>query len=420
MISKHIIRGGNEMQSVFSWVDFSEKEKNKMYEIIEAISDPDTRDELGISPIRDYFANLMFPGTSTLHTRIKYMLFVPWSYKIIEEENLYEQDAAERMRELEIELIKTLKRKNNQTGIIGQRSGADLSRTPADIYWTGLKKWGILQLNVSRNDYHNFLKVYHKKNIEDYNFENDYQINDYNYFNERIQLWDPTLLEKPKDFPKNADLNLEYTEAEYLKEKIKQNCSHTVMSEVLDLPYKEIEFIWQHPYITCLDESLYTEVRYAQNFADTIYGANLLYNLMLTEADDKLYNDKREEYLKKIDKWKVNINTRKKELKKWKIDDFWQKINIDDLKLIDFFEKWINIIMDKDYLDNIESNDYARKLIRDREEYVKGKRARLINPRYLEKWGGASSAAKHDYRWSNVNLFIKDIKETLEVGDIDA
>ena len=406
------------MQSIFSWVDFSEKEKNKMYEIIETINDPDTRDELGISPIRDYFANLMFPGTSTLHTRIKYMLFVPWSYEIIEEENLYEQDAAERMRELEIELIKTLKRKNNQTGIIGQRSGADLSRTPADIYWTGLKKWGILQLNVSRNEYHNFLKIYYKKNIEDFNFENDYQIDDYNYFNESLHIWDPELLERPKDFPKKADLNLEYTEAVYLKEKIKQNCPHTVMSEVLDLPYKEIDFIWQHPNINRLDESLYTEVRYAQNFADTIYGANLLYNLMLTEADDELYNDKREEYLEKIDKWKVNINTRKKELKKWKLDDFWQVINIDDLKLIDFFEKWINIIMDKDYLDNIESNDYARKLIRDREEYVKGKRARLINPRYLEKWGGASSAAKHDYRWSNVNLFIKDIKEALGAEDM--
>ena len=38
----------------------------------------ESRDELGLGAIRASFADALFPGTSTIQTRLRYMLFVPW------------------------------------------------------------------------------------------------------------------------------------------------------------------------------------------------------------------------------------------------------------------------------------------------------------------------------------------------------
>ena len=68
------------MPSTFSWVDFEEKDRQKMLEVIKMFQESDTRDELGIGTIRDAFSNMFFPGTTTIQTRVKYMLFIPWIY----------------------------------------------------------------------------------------------------------------------------------------------------------------------------------------------------------------------------------------------------------------------------------------------------------------------------------------------------
>jgi len=67
------------MASSFGWVDFSEEERKKMVNLIHLFDEQDTRDELGIGSVRDAFSNLLFPGTSTVQTRAKYMLFIPWN-----------------------------------------------------------------------------------------------------------------------------------------------------------------------------------------------------------------------------------------------------------------------------------------------------------------------------------------------------
>ena len=57
------------MPSSLSWLDFSEVERRKMIEIVSLFKGRDKRDELGLASIRDSFADLLFPGTSTLQTR---------------------------------------------------------------------------------------------------------------------------------------------------------------------------------------------------------------------------------------------------------------------------------------------------------------------------------------------------------------
>ena len=73
------------MISSLSWADYSERERRKALDVIEQFRDEDTRDELGIGTARDALADLLFPGTSTVQTRARDFLFVPWTYLRLEE-----------------------------------------------------------------------------------------------------------------------------------------------------------------------------------------------------------------------------------------------------------------------------------------------------------------------------------------------
>ena len=61
------------------WIDFSKKERSKVLNALASLKEKGTLDELGISPIRDGFAELFFPGTSTLQTKAKYFLLIPYA-----------------------------------------------------------------------------------------------------------------------------------------------------------------------------------------------------------------------------------------------------------------------------------------------------------------------------------------------------
>jgi len=49
-----------------------------MLDVVDLFRERDTVDEIGVGAIRHTISDILFPGTSTLHTRIRYVLFVPW------------------------------------------------------------------------------------------------------------------------------------------------------------------------------------------------------------------------------------------------------------------------------------------------------------------------------------------------------
>src|SRR3954467_3722757 len=67
------------------------------------------RDEIGFLIIHQRYADYFFPGTSVLHTRLRYALFVPWIYQ-----TLYEEAASgrafDRVQKEEVRLAGRLKR----------------------------------------------------------------------------------------------------------------------------------------------------------------------------------------------------------------------------------------------------------------------------------------------------------------------
>ena len=70
------------------WVDYSKDDKKKALDLLDSIYESGTLDELGLAPIRDGFSNLFFPGITTIQTKAKYFLIVPYALKEIYDRNV--------------------------------------------------------------------------------------------------------------------------------------------------------------------------------------------------------------------------------------------------------------------------------------------------------------------------------------------
>src|SRR3954462_15266264 len=69
--------------SSLAWIDFDEAERQRAQRILALFQEHESRDELGLGAIRDSIADHLFPGTSTIQTRLRYMLFIPWIFQVI-------------------------------------------------------------------------------------------------------------------------------------------------------------------------------------------------------------------------------------------------------------------------------------------------------------------------------------------------
>jgi hypothetical protein len=66
------------MSSTLTWLDYSDRDRRRALDVVDLLRESSTVDELGLGLVRDAFADLLFPGTSTIQTRARYFLFVPW------------------------------------------------------------------------------------------------------------------------------------------------------------------------------------------------------------------------------------------------------------------------------------------------------------------------------------------------------
>jgi hypothetical protein len=113
-------------------------------------------DELGLLSIHQAFADRLFPGTSVLHTRLRYALFVPW----LMQRAAGSSTATQKLAQLEFALTGQLKLgvKNqaadmDDTGVIGSRvyEQNKYAAQPASFsYWSALATWGILGRDYMR------------------------------------------------------------------------------------------------------------------------------------------------------------------------------------------------------------------------------------------------------------------------------
>lgn len=107
------------------------------------------RDEIGFLTIHQGYADLFFPGTSVLHTRARYLLFVPWLF-----EDLAPATGPVAQRALQEKERVLAGRLRNQPGedhpdrrgtIGGVKFPKPSAQPPSTVYWNALATWGILR-----------------------------------------------------------------------------------------------------------------------------------------------------------------------------------------------------------------------------------------------------------------------------------
>lgn len=107
------------------------------------------RDEVGFLIVHQRYADHFFPGTSVLHTRLRYALLIPWIYQSLRTKRPAPKDFAQAFADLEHELTGRLKFVEDEGGekdgvIGGEVFPRTISQPPAYVYWTALAKWGLI------------------------------------------------------------------------------------------------------------------------------------------------------------------------------------------------------------------------------------------------------------------------------------
>jgi hypothetical protein len=397
--------------SYIAWLDHSEHERRKMLDVIDLFREHETVDELGIGSVRDAFADILFPGTSTIQTRARYFLFVPWIYLSLEKKQVGSREIAGRARKEEVALIEALVSSGEKEGVIGIEARERLKRLPSNVYWNGLATWGIRRYPGPQDQYHRSLERFYRLSGHDTRNDDGEPIS-----GSVRRNWDPGLPPAPRGFPAGATLRLTSREGDYLADRI-QTTHPTSLLAVLatdDHAWEKCDFPWEHPSRGAFNARHQEQLVHAQLFSESIHGAPLLYNLMLAE---KAENDElKDEYHQALANWAEEIENNRSAIEKWDQTLFWQiaaqrRARVGP-RTQGFITHWLGLAIVKDQVaKRIAESKPARQLIAQRERALKGEQSRLTNPRALERWSGAAGTGQIDYRWRVTQTILLDILE---------
>lgn len=399
------------LNSTFTWLDYSEQQRRRMLDVVSLFSESDTVDELGLSYARDGIADLLFPGTSSVQRGARYFLLIPWVYLRLENRRTTSAEITSRARSKEVELIYALLKSGEYTGVIGADKKDKLKRLASNIYWQGLRSWGICLFEGSQEQYHRSLDAFYDR-LRRYNESRDDDgdaIEGVFFCN-----WHRGLPDPPAGFPEAAGLSLTNAEGRYLRDRILTTHPKCLLAELVkgDQPIAHCDYPWDLEGRNELPQRISDVLEHARNFSDVMHGAALLYNLLVAEKVPNV--EWVAHYQQEISSWADRIAARISLLQKWDADQTWSYAEEGGHKAPHnariFVSKWIEIVLHKGALLQVANNTEARELVANREIQLKRGMARLNNASARDRWNGASGTAPLSYRWSNVRTIVGDIQ----------
>ena len=387
------------------WIDFSKEERNKVVSILRLLGTQTALDELGVGTVRDGFSDLMFPGISTLQTRAKYFVIIPYLFSLVEKRVFKSQrEVLDFIHTQESLLVQTLvtNSPSNADGIIGSRNfkqGKTVKMKPSSIYWSGLRATSILRYpelsidNVCRLA----LERSRKRHEVTLKTEGDESgADDADALRGGLPvIFSPITADY--DFMKEADISLTSKEAGYLYDRFTGSpgtCNSLTAYMLRNrTPFPSFDAIPADK----LDGTLPHTVRLAQEFARFIYGAHLLYNIIYAEGCN--YEDE------------LTVEIRN-EFNEWM--RVYSPIDLDDVIVTTqcpgetgrFLKLYDKAVQDKDIA-------AARQLIIQREKMVKPSRAKLNHPEQY-RYERPVHYYMMDYRYGTAKTIITDILNGLE------
>ncbi len=386
------------------WIDFSKDERNKVINVIHLLDEQGAVDELGIGTIRDAFADYFFPGTSTVQTRAKYFLIVP--YVLLEAgSGKYGSDISSILRRIDNEerTCRDILIKTSSDGVIGSQDPKSwVLRTPSNIYWTGIKRLGIFKESLSVKEYiqQSLIQRSSKKAKEFGNREKDAEENERDDFDAgditSIQFWSlgNTYHNNWRD---NLTIDLLPEEAAFLRTKIITSQRGSLFAFILKNNITLDKYNSFGALTEDIKDSVEPELRYmmelANDFNNLVSIITTRFNLIVFEGKNRRAREKWAVLSKDLNRrCKVNLK------------EVFNRLSVRNTKVKEFLLTVQKEICEGD----ITAVD---KLIINRETSLKGtKRAKVCRigeyrePNY--RWIGIDIL---DYRFTPAKIIIHDI-----------
>jgi hypothetical protein len=386
------------MPSVFGWLDGDENQRRQMLEIVKLFQDEGSVDELGIGTVRDTFANALFPATSVLHTRARYLLFIPWLIRDVAQHGWPVERSRSELRKREGRLIHALLAGNEHAGVIGNQMKERLKTMPSALYWASLGRMRLRTWDVSIDGHFRAVVQRNRQTIES-SSDDDISSSAEHGIHASLPPMPPDLLDQ-------TDFELRPEEASFLRDRLAAMDGATLYGWLaVNGRTADPQYVWLHPQISELDPGTQAVVDHARRLHHLSYGAPLLYNLMLAELSDN--DELTDEYRSAMGDWEQELGDAAP-FDDWSPQEFWGTVRTHNPRISlpteAFLTRWFRLTEEGDHC-----SDRARALVRERELRLKGNRSRLVNPEARSQWSGRAGLVRLDYRWRIASSHLRDI-----------
>lgn len=393
------------MASRLGWVDQDDRQRAAMLKVVELFKDEGTVDELGVGSIRDTLADALFPGTSVLLTRARYLLLIPWLIQQVTASSSTSAEGIARLRVLEGRLIHSLLKADDQDGLIGRQAKEKLKRMPSSAYWAALGHFGIRSPNLSiegllRAEISSRLAAERAAAPDDPGAERD-------SFRGSLHADLPAA---PEGLLTATTLTLSSSEADFLRDQLEKSTQGTLFAWLLErrMP-SSVGYVWDHEAAGEFPDEAAQIVDVGRRFHTLVHGAALTYNSML--ARQRGDPDLIASYDDQIDGWAQELSDDEPLVGGWTTQSLWaltaglgQSV---PLPTRTFVDSWVRAVTEHGA--DAAKKPFVHDLIRQREIVLKGGRARVVNRDALNAWTGAAGLVRLDYRWAVAQRLMDDI-----------
>lgn len=386
------------------FIDYSKEERNKILSTLKLLGEQTALDELGIGVLRDAYADILFPGISTLQTRAKYFVLIPYLFEsaseMAEKGKLRNgQEMLQWLHFTEDKLVGILVRNSvpGTTGIIGStalKQKRSVKMKPSAIYWSGLRTLGILRNErLSLSAACAATVQFAKKKCETELKKDGESFDDPTAANIGTTLFLP--LQPDYLLEKEIQIELTVKEAEFLESCIGRSLmtrdsllAFLIRNRIVCNSFEDIP-------VSILPSHLRRDYMLAYQFSRFIYGAHVRYNVIYSNYTD-------ERMVAEFHAWRK---------------EFLQDVCdlgpiLDRVPCNPHLESFC-----RSFLDTVNRNDLNAMddLIVNRELQVKGPRAKLRKPgEYQYDPDRPIHFYTLDFRFNRANVIIQDILSGLE------
>ena len=404
--------------SSLGWLDLDAAASERVGTLLRSLEEPGTLDELGLGTVRDALSTMLSPGTSTVQTRLRYFIFLPWIFARLETQRVAPGDFARRLREDEARLIGCLRHLGPNHGVIGYNAGRDLKRMPSEAYWGGLGTWGLRRLDLSIAEYGQRAAALGRLRPE--------LDDDRNATTPTVSMW-ADIPSPPDDFLQgDISFELRREEAEVLADYIRRRHPGTLLAAWCGIPavWEAVEYPWNLP-TDGLPDSLVEILRHGRCFSELTLGPQLVYNVLLARKAREEFSwdthELEERQLGRLEAWVDLIAARHEELRFWVEDlpEFWRVVAVGGASGVGgATQDFVNVVTRRAVDDpaGFAEDPVIHRRIRGREVQLKSQRARLAHRGALENWGQAPAGGQLSYRWPITRSYLADFAKALGAG----